>query len=455
MKLKIKQLIFVFCFLQINFLAAQSLSFQEAQTIMKSNNKKLEGFKEQFRAAEYKAKQAKGLYFPSFKINANFIHLAEDLSVNLNSQRAMAAKLLHIPKPELLGNWEYTLKEQNFGSVALEGKMPLFTGGKIRSAVKASKINRSIKSKAYQETENALITELATRYFQLQMAKEAVKVREEALKMTEKHYYNAQKLEEKGMISGVQTLNAKASLAEAKRNLEAAKYDVNLAKNALQGTLGTDTDIEKLSTPLFIYKELKPISYFEEEAKKHFPSIEKLYLQQKLADVNIKAQKADFLPTIALVGKKYLYTKNFSITEPDNWYVGVGLTYNIFDGLQRINKIREAKSIKKSVELFTEQAQRDIQTLVRKQYQELLKQSNQYHSLEKELQFAEELLRVRKKAFLQGLATSTNVVEASLFLSSIRLKRLVALYKFDTYLASLLETCGQSENLKNYMIQIP
>ena len=74
-------------------------------------------------------------------------------------------------------------------------------------------------------------------------------------------------------------------------------------------------------------------------------------------------------------------------------------------------------------------------------------------SLEKDLAFADELRRVREKAFVEGLGTSVDVVDATLYLSSIKLKRLKALYDYDIALAALLETCGESLQFDSYITQ--
>ncbi len=93
----------------------------------------------------------------------------------------------------------------------------------------------------------------------------------------------------------------------------------------------------------------------------------------------------------------------------------------------------------------------DIGILVRKYYQELDKHQALVSSLKKDEAFAEELLRVREKAFNEGMGTSTDVVDATLYLSSIQLKRLKALFDYDVTLASLLEVCGKSTEFTAYI----
>ena len=157
------------------------------------------------------------------------------------------------------------------------------------------------------------------------------------------------------------------------------------------------------------------------------------------------------MPDVALIGKKYLWSKNLPLTEPDNWAVGVGLQWNIFNGFSDKNKVAQAKAQRESVEQLTAQAEKDVQTLVKKHYTEIEKQREQLQSLQESLEFARELVRVRNQAFSEGLSSSTDVADANLYLASIEIKCYQALFEMDKVLAQLLETCELSGEYTNYM----
>ena len=63
---------------------------------------------------------------------------------------------------------------------------------------------------------------------------------------------------------------------------------------------------------------------------------------------------------------------------------------------------------------------------------------------------ASELVRTRRKAFTEGVATSTEVVDAEVVLSEARLGKAATLYAIDTALATLLMLCGQ-DDYTNYI----
>ena len=446
-------------------LRAQSLSFDEALSQMRSGNQKLKGIEKQTEAADYNRKSFRGLYLPQLSLNASYMHLADPLSLSFNeykaplqsglqgfatqvpaSMRPLLTPLLGRLQPLFAQDWRYEFQKQDIWKVSADAKWVLFAGGKVRVGNRVSALNTEIATVESKKTENALISELAERYFQVQLAQKALEVRKQSFETAQHHYENAQKLEKNGMIASVETMQAKKTVTDAEREVMAAEKDIQLAQTALYGVMGTtEQPLTALTTELFEVAPLQSLEYYQQQAKEHYPTIVQAKLKAQMATQSVKAQQAAYLPDVAVVGKKYLWSENLPLTEPDNWVVGVGLQWNLFNGLQDKNKIAQAKAMRESVELITAQAEKDVQTLVKKQYTEIEKQREQYLSLEESLRFAEELVRARDKAFAEGLSTSTDVADANLYLASIKIKRYQALFEMDKTLAQLLETCGMSD----------
>ena len=440
----------------------QSLSFEEAVAKMRSGNQKLKGIEKQAQAATEGQKAYQGLYYPQLSLNASYAHLAEPLSLNFNDYKApiqqhmramigglpplgqgLFAPLLGRLQPYFSQDWRYEFQKQDIWRVSADARWVLYAGGKVRAANKVGALNSEMANIETKKTEYALISELAERYYQVQLAQKALEVRQQSLATAEHHYENAQKFEKNGMIASIEVMQAKKAVTDAKREVLAAEKDMQLARTALNGVMGSDeNDNLPLSSELFEVAPLQELTYYQQQAKENFPLIVQAKLKQQMAAENVKVQQSGYLPDVAAIGKKYLWSENLPLTEPDNWVVGVGLQWNLFNGLQDKHKIAQAKATQEGVALLIAQAEKDVQTLVKKLYTEIEKQREQFVSLEESLRFAEELVRARDKAFSEGLSTSTDVADANLYLASIRIKRYQALFAMDKTLAQLLETCG-------------
>lgn len=88
---------------------------------------------------------------------------------------------------------------------------------------------------------------------------------------------------------------------------------------------------------------------------------------------------------------------------------------------------------------------------IEKYHQELYMAVEQLHELKTAAEFADEYYRVRLNAFSEGLASSTDVTDASLAVAKVRVEQLQAKYNYDLTLARLLELAGIPEYFNTYM----
>ena len=79
-----------------------------------------------------------------------YFHLEKDISFDLNEQRNMASGMLGISDPNMLGDWNFTLLEQNLGLASAEISLPIFAGGKINAANKAAEIKYELSENQHR-----------------------------------------------------------------------------------------------------------------------------------------------------------------------------------------------------------------------------------------------------------------------------------------------------------------
>ena len=106
--------------------------------------------------------------------------------------------------------------------------------------------------------------------------------------------------------------------------------------------------------------------------------------------------------------------------------VGVGFTWNIFDGLNREKTIRQAKIASQSLRLGKEKAITDLEVGIDKFYSQLQNALDNVKALDTTIEMSRELVRVRKKSFQEGMATSTEVVDAEVMLAKVNNSILMA-----------------------------
>ena len=84
-------------------------------------------------------------------------------------------------------------------------------------------------------------------------------------------------------------------------------------------------------------------------------------------------------------------------------------------------------------------------------YSELTNGKAEYEAACTTERLAEELARSRHKAFAEGMATSSEVVDAEVLLHGARVAKMVILYEIDIALCSLMMIVGTTDNFLDYM----
>lgn len=422
-----------------------TLSFREALTATETLNHKLKSAEYKIVAAKRNRQAALGLFFPQINLRGAYICTQRDLAIDINPLKGFAVQIL--PEQILNLDWRYTIQKRDFGVIGVDITIPIFTGGKIIAANKAAKIEEHATQATAAATRAETITELAERYFGYILACNVVKVRQVVAQGIEKHLTDVEYLKENGMIADSELLYAKYKYAASQSELKSAVLQRQTALNALLATTGLDS-IKELTTPIFILPTIEDITRFQKGAIENNPQLKYAEQQLKLARQGINISRADFFPQIAIMAAGG-FTHQVTDILP-RWAVGIGVNFKIFDGLSREYKHSTAVNRYKSVEEIVAAAEQDISLLVTSLYNTTIAHLNRAISLNNSVVFSAELLRSKKVAFSEGMATSTEIIDAVIEMSKSQIERLEAAYNFDISLAKLLEVSGASSSFTDY-----
>jgi len=304
------------------------------------------------------------------------------------------------------------------------------------------------------QTDATQRTLLAESYYGLSLAKEVAAVRQDTYNGLKQHYENALKLEAAGMIDKAGRLFAQVNMDEAWRALEAAQKEVTVVESALRTLLNLeDTCKIEPTSPLFINSTLPAKEEFQQTMRSGSYILNQLSLQQNIAKQQLRIDQSGYLPDIALFGKQTLYAHGIQSNLVPRTIVGVGFTWNLFDGLAREKRIRQSKITEQTLALGKDKAQDDLSVGIDKLYTGLQKAQDNVQALNSTIALSEELVRIRKKSFAEGMATSTEVIDAETMLATVKVARLAAYYEYDVTLMNLLALCGTPEQFRNYAVK--
>ncbi len=408
------------------------LDFGEAVRRMRAGNEALAAGGAEVRQRLEEGAAAKGLRSPKVTLEARETFLNDRINIEADS----------------LG-LSYRVQEDQFMKGQVKVSWPVYTGGRIAAANAAAAAKTEEAAARLNHTDQQLVTELARRYFGLRLAREAADVAALKTAAMERHHRHAARLFGEGIIARVEALNAEVALANARAEQSAAERDAAIAAEGLANALA-DPSPGDPATPLFIVRDLEPGEWFQDAVERGHPALEALAALRRQAEEGVRAEKGAALPTVYLFGLRELFPNDLTLLDPE-WAAGVGGEYTLFDGGQAKHRTAAARAQADRVKLLAQKARRDLRSLVAVRRQEAEKALEQHDAFGETLALAEENLRVRMRAFEEGVATSVEVVDASVSLARARLGRLKAAYDFDTALFGLLEAAGMTDAHGGYI----
>ena len=453
------------CFSAIWADAQVSLSFEESLRLLRQENQSLKIADKSIEIAKAERDKLNAFWYPSLQSSGAFVHMSEKIEVKqpLSQFTDPAKNFVHsiIPDDQVISaildqiganTLVFPLTPRNLTSIDLSAEWVLFSGGK---RFHATNIGRTMVDLARENRAQTVATQqnlLTESYYGLRLAQQIVTVREETYKGLQKHYENALKLEAAGMIDKAGRLFAQVNMDEAKRTLDAARKDETVVQNTLKVLLNKKDMDENIvpTSPLFMNDSLPPKMLFDLSVNSGNYMLNQLQLQEHIAKQEVKIAQSGYLPNIALFGKQTLYSHGIQSNLLPRTMIGIGFTWNLFDGLDREKKIRQSKLTQQTLALGQMKARDDLAVGVDKLYTQLQKAQDNAKALNTTIALSEELVRIRKKSFAEGMATSTEVIDAETMLASVKVARLAAYYEYDVALMNLLSLCGTPEQFINY-----
>ncbi|HDZ9207002.1 TPA: TolC family protein [Vibrio cholerae] len=459
--MKVKSLSLAICSMLLMPIAhAAPLSFQEAWDLLQQQNNSLAAQRANVERYAHLKDATQNLNLPSVSVGANFTRLDQDVTLSgkqiLDSSGGIDPSLMaHLPANILplvthLGAAKSTITERDIFTSSIRAIWPIFTGGRITAAQDAA-AGREDEAQSQLAMEiQARYEDLAKYYFSVVLAKEVLATRIAVEEGLTQHRDNALKLEQQGQIAHVERLQADASLDKAKVERKKAQKTLDIAQSALTQILGATETVEP-SGMLFINTSLPPMHAFIEQTLNTYPGLSLLDAKEKQASSLIKAEQGKYYPEVYLYGDYSLHEDDSlaSQMKPD-WLVGIGVNIPLIENTGRSEQVKAANSAVNQVRYLKAQAKQDLRVLVEKTYLEAEQALEEVTGLNSSLNLAQENLRLRQKAFSQGLSTSVDVVDAELYLASIRTQQSLASFNYLISLNKLLALSSEMSSFSTY-----
>lgn len=413
-----------------------TLTLQESIELALSQNPSYLAAEERVQGAESKIREAMAGFFPSLSVSG---------------LRTLKEKIMVLEFPSFIPGEPPQRVELDFTrdyQASFSLSIPLFMGGQLKSGFKQAKYNHLSSEESRRQSEHMTVFNTKRAFYGYLLAKEFVRVAEDAVSVAEKHLKNVQTMYEVGMSSKFDLLRSEVQLANLKPQLIKAKNNVKVAELNLKTILGVDQEREIEIKGQLIYSPYEPdLEKALQRAVQNRPELQQFNYQKMMATEVLKMSRGSRYPTVAITGSFNLWADEFNFQE-DTWqsYYAVNLAVSVplFRGLTSAAQIAQSKSMIREIELGRKGLEDMIGFEVRQAFLKLEEAKESLLSQEKNVEQAEESLRIADLNFAEGLATTLDVSSAQAALSQAKTNRSQALFDYVVSMADLERAVGIS-----------
>jgi outer membrane protein TolC len=372
-------------------------------------------------------------------------------SLNAQGMSTLKEKVFELEFPSMIPGEAPQRVEFDFTrdyQIALSLSIPLFTGGRLKSGYRQAKYNYRSSQEAVRQSRQMTVYNTRRAFFSYLLAKEFVKVAEEAVEVANKFYKNVKSQYDVGIASKFDLLRSEVQAANLKPQLIKAKNNLKITELGLKTLLGLDLNTIVEIKGELTFEPLEPdLEAAIETALVGRPEVKQLDYQKKMAGQMMKISRAAYFPTVAIAGTYNLWADKINF-KSDTWqnFYALNLVVDIplLNGFSASARVAQSKAMIREIE----HTQKGLGDLVRFEVrQAVLRLEEAKESLlsqEKNVEQAQESLRIAELNYDEGLATTLDVSSTQAALNQARINYSQALYDYVVSRAELDKAMGVS-----------
>jgi len=436
-----KIILSVFALLFFFAIPVYSIPLDECIRIAIKNRAKIKQSEYEIKSAKENERAARAEFFPSLDLSyaIDWSHVKGSYDIGRYGDFKGYEGLGGLSIPE-----RFTYDETDtYSSFSISLSYNLFRGFKDYRALKAAKYNTQAKEFLLSAAVADISFEVKRAYIKALRAKNKVDVFEDALRLLKKQESDAELKYKVGLITKRELLKVQVELASAKQDLLAARANLKKALDTLKRVMGVSEDeiieLEEVDLSPF------DVEHFDELKRRLLGSRSEIkYYENMIVSLNEerKSKKGSYFPEIDLTLSYRKFGDDYFLKSSNE-----GLDYetramliakwNLFRGLKDYARVKEALYKRIALEKELEEVKRDLVLQLRHAIEDYIVAKNRLNVAKEALKEAKEHYRVTYEAFKNGLADTTDLLDARYFLTRAKNQHLDAHYDIQLAIATL------------------
>ena len=336
---------------------------------------------------------------------------------------------------------------------------PLYTGGQLRAVNQLARIGETVSEEQQRKTRMQVIADVDNAYYTLISVRSKVQMLEAYARQMQGLYDQVQLAANVQMATENDLLRITTKQNEISYQLQKARNGEQLCGLALANIIGADFEQTIIPTDTALYAAASTQTLSEDLSAR--PDLRLLQQQVKASEQMVKKERANYLPTVALVGS-YSYHDNMRLKGDLNLPGSIQLPYKhtfsggapyallsvklpLFHWGAELKKVKKSKLDLSDSQLQLQQLERSMSVEVR---QAVLNVTDAQRMVETTItgqQQADENLRVMRQKYDNQMCTMTDLLDAQSQWQQARSNLIEAQTQLKIYETEYLRVTGRLE----------
>jgi outer membrane protein TolC len=337
----------------------------------------------------------------------------------------------------------------NFFDYSITVKQPLFTQGKVGTALRLASIEAEGSISEIDRAQQDVALSTTRAYYGLLWAQRYRTLVAETQEQKKLHAGMARTRYGNGVATEVDVLRSEVAVANGAPDLVRADSAIRQARALLNYYLGRPLEAATRPAGDFQEKawEQTDVAALEAEAVRRRPEMQRLRIAERSAATQLdlaKAQdrmKLDFAGSYGVAARLPENLVNAKFTR---WTAGVNFTLPVFDGFKRSGLVWQATASLRAAQLEREKNEQQIRLSIQQGYDELKAAQETIVAAKANVGQAEKVLAMMQNNYKYGAATTLDIVDAQTAVSVARTNLLRGLHDHSVARANLRWALGQT-----------
>jgi len=367
--------------------------------------------------------QANGRFMPRLDVSTGVMRSdapGSYFGTRLNHQQITAADF----SPAFLNNPGFINNYQT----RLNVSMPIYQGGALWAGRRQADYQAGASVFNHQFVQQQVIAQTISAYVRTRQRLADIEAVKTAVSAAEKHYKDTQALQKRGVLIESDVMDAHVHLLRTKLKLKQADNAYAQALEVLERVMGMDGNVRLLAgaEPHLSDMHLS-LAQAKEKALASRADLKALEQSHQAGLANVDYNKAAFLPHVNLVAGQEWNSSTLALKHR-NTMIGATVSVNLFSGGSDKAKMHAAQAKTVALEMNINDLKQKIRNDVANAWR-MLDESKARNASEREaLKQSEESLRIKSLRYEQGIAKTSDLLDAQLQVDQTRLSSIRANY---------------------------